>query len=536
MNETCRCGRPLLTRPGDMQATCPGCHALPSFCDCGTVNSADTADFAANESPTPFGSTGPLPDFPTGCLPGWLEDEVQALAEEYQVPLDLPAVTVLAVLSACAGGRAKVRVHGSWCEPVNLYTFVAMESGTRKSPLFEALVRPLITAEEDLVASNRAAIAEAAASQDIAHRRAEHARKRAATATGAEAANELAEALAQATAAESIVIPASPRVVADDVTPEALVSLMAEQGGRMAILSDEAGIFSIIAGRYSKEPNMDVFLKGFSGGEIRVDRKGRQPEYVKGAALTLGLCAQPAVIRDIAQIPGARGRGLLARVLFSLPREMRGYRKIGTDSVPDHITKTYEDTVCQLLLSIYGANPTILVLDPVAEAVFMDLLRAIEPELRSETGRLEGIADWASKFVGSTVRIAGLLHLAEHLQDGYARPITPQTADNAIRIGNYFLAHAQAAFSMMGVDQGVEDARSLLRWLERHKPPVFTRQEMFSGVSRSVFRKVADLDAPLRLLEEHGYILRLPAPERTGPGRPPSPSWRVHPSVAAESA
>jgi hypothetical protein len=55
------------------------------------------------------------------------------------------------------------------------------------------------------------------------------------------------------------------------------------------------------------------------------------------------------------------------------------------------------------------------------------------------------------------------------------------------------------------------------------------------GVSRSRFPKVGDLDGPLDLLEQHGYIRRQPEPERTGPGRPPSPTYLVHPDLATET-
>ena len=37
---------------------------------------------------------------------------------------------------------------------------------------------------------------------------------------------------------------------------------MAEQGGRLAILSAEGGPFVTLAGRYSREPNLELFLKG----------------------------------------------------------------------------------------------------------------------------------------------------------------------------------------------------------------------------------------------------------------------------------
>ena len=114
-------------------------------------------------------------------------------------------------------------------------------------------------------------------------------------------------------------MPPVPRLVADDVTPEAAASLLAEQGGRLAVLSAEGGIFATLAGRYSGTPNLEVFLKGHAGDLLVVDRKGRDHEYVEHPALTLGLAVQPEVLTDIAAMPGFRGRGLLARILYALP-------------------------------------------------------------------------------------------------------------------------------------------------------------------------------------------------------------------------
>ena len=93
-------------------------------------------------------------------------------------------------------------------------------------------------------------------------------------------------------------------MVADDVTPEAVASLLAECGGSIAVVSAEGGVFDIIAGRYSGNiPNMDVWLKGHSGDMIRVDRKGRPPEYIRKPAMTLGLMIQPDVLKSIAAQP-----------------------------------------------------------------------------------------------------------------------------------------------------------------------------------------------------------------------------------------
>jgi replicative DNA helicase len=129
--------------------------------------------------------------------------------------------------------------------------------------------------------------------------------------------------------AEAVTVPAEPRLVADDITAEAAASLLAAQGGRLAVLSAEGDIFATLAGRYSGTPNLDVFLKGHAGEMLRVDRKGRPAEYIEHAHLTLGLAVQPGVLRALADMPGFRDRGLLARILFSLPENTVGRRRIG---------------------------------------------------------------------------------------------------------------------------------------------------------------------------------------------------------------
>lgn len=105
----------------------------------------------------------------------------------------------------------------------------------------------------------------------------------------------------------------------------------------------------------------------------------------------------------------------------------------------------------------------------------------------------------------------------------------------ALSVGDYYTAHALAAFDHMGTNQVLDDARAICRWLERTRPQRFTRREAHMGLSRSRFPKVGDLDAPLDLLEQHGYIRHLPEPERTGPGRRPSSTYEVHPDLATET-
>ena len=104
--------------------------------------------------------------------------------------------------------------------------------------------------------------------------------------------------------ADGIEVPPIPRLLADHTTTEAAASLLAEQGGRLAIITAEGGIFDITAGRYlpKTSPNLDLWLKGHSGDPLRVDRRSRPPEHIPRPALTLGLMIQPAVRRRAGQV------------------------------------------------------------------------------------------------------------------------------------------------------------------------------------------------------------------------------------------
>jgi hypothetical protein len=182
-----------------------------------------------------------------------------------------------------------------------------------------------------------------------------------------------------------------PRLVADDVTSEAAASLLAQQGGRLAVLSAEGGIFATLAGRYSNgAPSLEVFLKGHAGDMLRVDRKGRPAEHVDHPALTLGLAIQPELLRDIARMPGFRGRGLLARILYSLPPNTVGTRRPrNARPIPPAVSDAYTSNLRALVTSLADwTDPAVLPLTPDASEAVLILEERTEPRLHPETGDL----------------------------------------------------------------------------------------------------------------------------------------------------
>ena len=439
------------------------------------------------ERPVPLSAVPALPSFPVGIYPPWLAAEVTAVAEFTQTPPDLAGTIVLSVLACALGGRARVEMRPGWLEPCNLYTAVAMPPGSRKSPVHSVLTAPVLAAEAAMAAEASARIGEAKTMRAVAERAAMAAAAKAAGADADKRDELMAEAFALAAIADGIGMPVVPRFVADDVGPEKAATLMAEQGGRLAILSAEGGPFVSLAGRYSKEPNLELFLKGWSGDMLRVDRMGRPPDHIEHPALTLGLTVQPEVLKQIFGMPGFHGRGLLARVLYSMPASMVGHRKVRTEPVHPDVSGAYVLNVGVLVRSFAEwTDPAVFRLAPGALEMLLQAQEALEPRLAPHGGDLGHITEWGGKLTGTTARIAALLHAAVHLQDAYKPPIGEDTMARALAAGEYFTAHALAVFGFMGADPAVEDAKAVHAWIKRNRELRFTQRDVHRALQRAV--------------------------------------------------
>jgi hypothetical protein len=487
------------------------------------------------EPPVPIGVAGELPAFPVEVLPGWLGDYVAAVATATQTPPDLAGMLALAVLATVAAGAVEVEPRSGWREPLCLFVAVGMDAGVRKSAVFTALTRPVAEFERGQAAAALPGITETAVLRRIADQVAATAEAGAGKAPAGQQEEARAEAIARAAEASALVVPPVPRWLVDDATPEALAGLLATYG-RIALLSPEGDVFDQMAGRYNQNvgPNLGVYLKGHAGDLLKVDRRGRPPEYVERPCLTIGLAVQPEVLRGLAGRPGFGGRGLLARFLYSLPESLVGRRQAGAPPVSRSVADRYalELQALAATLAVPAGNdgPILLTLDHAAGELLLGFERELEPRLAAGSGDLAHLAGWAAKLAGTTCRLAGLLHLAGHLRDGWAQPIETETLAGAIRLANYLIEHARAVFDLMGADPRVEDARWLLDWISRTNQAQFTRRDAHRAAPRGRFSKATDLDPALALLEEHGYLRRVDA-DPTGPkgGRPPSPRFLVNP-------
>jgi hypothetical protein len=471
----------------------------------------------------PLAAVPSAPGFPAEALPDWLRAYCEAWAAASQTPVDASAVLVLGVLATIAQGRLSVRVLPDWVEPAMLHVMLVMESGMKKSPTFKAAFSPVETAEIMLANQHRDMHARALAEMGIAKRRAETAMKKAANAAGdhrheaeaechtADEALRLAEELVKETT--------PPRFFTDNVTSEGLAVLQAAHG-RFTIASAEGDWWSIFAGMYSDGVlQSDSLTKGWSGERMTVDRKSAPPIIIPEARLSMVVANQRHVLQEIEKKPGARERGILARILKSAPPTMRGYRNV-TDppSVPPEIRSGYQGRMERLLHELVERDPLEIALTPEAAVAFTRLRQRHEAESRP-AGRMHDLTGWAEKWPGQVARIALLLHLAtadpNDLESTLGRGISLAALESAITIGDYFTEQEIALTVEMSEPEALKGARVLLDWIRAECAARVEVREVQRAKAGTVALKNAEkVRAALDYLHEHGYVRPEEKPRR----------------------
>lgn len=478
------------------------------------------------EEPIPFEQRN-LPSFPTEALPATIKDYILAVAESTQTPVDMSACASLAVMALCLQGKYRIKAKADWSEPLNLFTVIVAEPSERKSPIINLMTKPLNEYEAEYNSRNAAELEASKMNKRILEKRQRALEDKAAK--GKADSGEL-EQLARQIASYKERTPL--RLYVDDITTEKLNSVLADGNGKAAIISAEGGIFDMLSGIYSKNVNIDVMLKGYSGDSIRVDRVGRNSESIMNPALTILLTVQPNVLSEVMQNGTFRGRGLTARFLYCMPTSLVGRRRFHTTPIPQEVSSAYERLIKNLLEDEQSGTPEMITLSAEAEALLEAFSNEVEGKLKTEYA---DTADWAEKLVGGVLRIAGILCRAsvmrcyDFLTVNDALIVSEEVMQNAITIGRYFAEHSKAAFSRMGVDERMKQSKYVLSAIVKNGLAEFTRRDIMR-LCRS-FKTAEELQPILNHLTEYGYIAPKGDDAKFVKGRPTGQIYLVNPCV-----
>ena len=472
----------------------------------------------------PFGSDC-VDRISSDLIPGPVGDMARAVAASTETPPEMAIMTGLGIVAACIAGKVRVRLAEDYLEPPQLYVATVLPSGNRKTPVINLMAQPIVEAEHRMISETAPERKRLESERRTREMQIDKLRRQKKYSVNSE------ELVCQICDLEKDLptVPPVPRLLTQDVTPERIGSMMTENGERMALISDEAGIFEILSGRYTKSgaPNLDLFLQAHAGSPVRVDRGSREPVILNTPALTIVLTPQPQVLRSLSQEQAFRGRGLLGRFIFAVPPSNLGHRTHETIPVPTYVSDAYRDCI-QGLLNISGNAGIVLDLrfSPPALEMWKSFRHHVESAM-AEDGRLHDIQDWGGKLPGAVARMAGGLHCS--LYAGHMMPdiIESATVTVAIELGRLLVSNAIVAFGIMQKSEKTLNAEKLLAWITRNRTSRFRVRDIFRA-HQSRFSEVAAMTPVLLLLQDHGYIRPLSRALRNGR---PSDEYEVNPAL-----
>lgn len=479
------------------------------------LNQSDSESVFAPFAPFAPPDTNQLPDFPVDSLPIKLANYIKAISESIQVSLDMAAVSALAVCAICVQRKFIMNPKPGWVEPLNLYAVIVAKPSERKSPVMKAMTKYLYEYTKNENESRTSDIEAYQTQKKIIENAIESMMNSKHEEPDLKAILDKKRELRELEPVRPL------RLLADDVTPEALTSLIADNGGKMAIVSAEGGIFETLSGMYSNKVNIEAVLKAYSGDYIQVDRKGRASESINCPALTILLFIQFLVLNNIMENDIFQGRGMLARFLYSIPKSKIGHRIYTTQPISPFIEKDYENLLYSLLSIPEPEEAEAIRLSDDANALSESFFNELEPRILDD---LEDMEEWAGKYHGQVIRIAGILHCCLHGVDSAAELVSGGTMQNAITIGQYFLEHAKAAFGLMGLNesQDVKDAKYILRRINSTGQSEISKMDLIRLCGR--FKSVEEMEPILNLLIDRGYI-RI---EKAKTGKRGRPAETIH--------
>ncbi len=444
---------------------------------------------------------------PLDAFPRALREHIAESAHSIQAPLELCALSALTTFAAAAQRCALVRILPRWAEQLSLYGVGVARPSERKSAIHKAMTDPLFAWVTRHNARNADRIDDVNRAIRLAKSRVkgfEQALARAKTAQDVQHWTEQIAQLERDMPTELLPV----QLTVDDITPEQLVVVLQRQQQCTALLSDEAGTFkSILKGRYDTQADIDVWLKGYDGGRIQVERKKENSlAIVDRPRITLGLFAQPGTLREMASDSELSQRGLLARLCFVRGASRVGSRELVRDALDSEPARRYADALCAVLdLPVGDAE---IEMDAGASAVWDAYYHTIEREL---IGTLEQIEELAGKHPARAARIAAIWHIVRYGRQAFGRRIDELTMRAAVQVAEWLLAQ-QLDIARWLYD--TSDAQAVLTWAKQRR----VKETTVRDIRRALIRKPGqelDVLAALDELAATGWARLEPGARRS---------------------
>lgn len=368
----------------------------------------------------------PWRPFPVAILPKRLREIVVSGAEATGVDPTFMLLPALAVAATAIGNSRRIASNQSWESPVTIWAATIGAAGTRKTPAFKLVMRPLEAHQDELDAAH--------VSDD------ENA----------------------------------PRAICyvTDITIERLAGVLQENPRGVGMLRDELSSWFQSLTKYRREgSDAAQWLELFNDGRFRVHRKTGTPRYVSVRGGNVSVCGsvQPEVLeRCLAN--GNTENGLAGRFLLAWPPRI--LRQDFPSGVDEQTQSRWAVCIRRLLQAEMqpdgcgGTVPVVLSLTPDASAIWQAFYADHQTRQFEATG---AYAAALSKLEGYVLRLALIYHLMEQADDVLGDDTAPVSAEamrQAVTTVEWFIYETGRIYGRWARGDELTDALRAFDWLD----------------------------------------------------------------------
>jgi hypothetical protein len=457
-------------------------------------------------SPKSVRTLEPYRPFPLDTLAEPIRSYVSQAATALGCDPAFVALPALSVVSSAIGNSCVVRLKRTWHEPSVTWSAIVGDSGTLKSPAYQAAVAYLFSFQKRLMG--------------------EFKRKMAAYLEEVEAYKEKKKK-----AKEDDTDPSDPpeppvlqRLICSDTTIEKLAEVLEDNPRGILVARDELSAWFGSFCRYKgKQGGTDLpnWLEMHRAGTILYDRKTgeRRTVIVSRAAVSVTGGIQPGVLARVLT-PEFLDAGLAARLLMAMP--LKRPKQWTEMEIAEDVEKAYQKLLDGLIALEPDTEekekvPHVLVLSSDAKRLWV----AFYNEWGGEQATAEGeLAAAFSKLEGYAARFALIHHVVSHvgLASSAIRAIGVRSMEAGIALARWFAQETRRIYATLSESTEEREARRLVEFIQSRGGRITTRE-----LQRSNSRKYPTADeaeAALEALVGEGLAHWPPQPTGTQGGRP----------------
>ena len=456
-----------------------------------------------------FRTLPPALDFPIDAL-GPLRDATIAVYQNTQAPLAIAGQSVLAAAALAVQAQRDVMLPAGGRKPLTgLFVSIA-ESGERKSTVDRLALSAVYQVEKEWRQQSdaeRLSYLNAKEAWDFSREQVKRANKGDITTLRA-----LLDALGPEPKA-----PPHPMLLISDPTPEALTMHLADGRPFAGVFTAEGGLL-IGGAAFSDESKMRtaaLFNTLWDGDPIRRKRIGTGSTFLPGRRCSAHIMLQPVIADELFGKSLFDGIGLTARMLLVAPSSTAGtrlYREVPASS--SAILERYNERIRYLLMRPPVTSPDMpdaldppaLQLCPDAKAAWVAFHDECEKAVLPDAA-LSRIKAFAGKLAEHAGRLAAVLTVFDDPNAMEVPLIAMQCGIKlAVHYANEMLRLADGA----SVPTELRSAQRLLTWWQSVPNSSLHLSYIYQHGPSNV-RSANAARVAIKLLDEHGWIERLPA-------------------------